>query len=118
MTTATHINLYNKKDRDMKNRAHSPSAITVALKMKASDLFSQNIAVSQKHPLQQLLQARGHIQEAARKPQTREHTTSAVVILAFYDQTSSELKTPPEILAVIVYARSALSYVAMEAGNE
>lgn len=102
----------------MKNRAYSPSTITVALKMKASDLFSQNIAMSQKHPLQQLLQARGHIQEAARKPQTREHTTSAVVILAFYDQAPSELKTPPEILAVIVYARSALSYVAMEAGNE
>lgn len=35
----------------MKNRARSPSAITVALKMKASDLFPQNITVSQKHPL-------------------------------------------------------------------
>lgn len=86
MTTATHINLNNKKDGDMKNRAHSPSAITVALEMKASDLFPQNIAVSQKHPLQQLLQARGRIQEAARKPQTRESTTSVVVILTFYDQ--------------------------------
>jgi len=57
----------------MKNRAHSPSAITVALKMKASDLFPQNITVSQKHSLQQLRQTRGRIREAARKPQTREH---------------------------------------------
>lgn len=35
----------------MKNRAHFPSAITVAFEMKASDLFPQNTNVSQKHPL-------------------------------------------------------------------